>query len=556
MMRRILLGGALTAAFVLMSAGSALAAGKAVKIGTPFESGQPSVAVDSAGDSVIAWANTKDLAGATDFVQYCVIPVNGTGCSRSGSLTPADGGSHIDGVQTLVEGNTIVILADVYGTASSDTVDGTHYEPEQEWQSTDDGATFAIVNGGLSVASGTLNADTEPVGAVTVPGAGVLGYGWETAGGAPTFNAFPLSNPPECSDATNGCAAGFATLEPDTNPDTVTNGGGSFAADASGVMGVFFTDFTNGPLGCSGAKTVPFGTAYAYGSGVQSATNNYNISPGQPNSAWKVPVTLADCNVEYAAVDGGPSGFGILEDDELKGTVIYHRFINNTFITPTVTVSAAHGELDPAVSQDSEGGVYATYLSGGDGGPVSLSYSPDGGTTWSGPATLDTDSDGGIGDLTSNVNPGGQGWAAWSDNGSLYAQSFKLQDAIVPAVISNAATATKSAVKVGVTCAIVPCKVKLALTTTAKVETSASVARVLKKKPTFKTETFTIASDALTITKTSTVAVDAKLTKKGKKYLSGRHGHVRLKLTLSETIKGKTETTKRTLNVKLTELSK
>ena len=71
--------------------------------------------------------------------------------------------------------------------------------------------------------------------------------------------------------------------------------------------------------------------------------------------------------------------------------------------------------------------MYATYLSGGDGGPVALSYSADGGTSWSGPASLDTDSDGGIGDLTSNVNATGQGWAAWSDNGSVFAQSFRLR---------------------------------------------------------------------------------------------------------------------------------
>ena len=126
----------------------------------------------------------------------------------------------------------------------------------------------------------------------------------------------------------------------------------------------------------------------------------------------------------------------------------------------------------------------------------------------------------------------------------------------MPAVIANNATATKSAVKLGVTCAIVPCKVKLSLTATAKVATSASVARFLKQKPKFKIETFTIASDALTIKKTGSVAVDAKLTKRGKKYLSGRHGHVKLSLKLTETIKGKTETTKKTLSVKLTELSK
>ncbi len=98
---------------------SALAAGKPVNIGTPFESGQPAVAVDNAGDAVVAWANTKDLAGANNFVQYCVLPVGATTCSRSGNLIPADSGQYIDDVQVLDEGSTLVILADVYGTAGN-----------------------------------------------------------------------------------------------------------------------------------------------------------------------------------------------------------------------------------------------------------------------------------------------------------------------------------------------------------------------------------------------------------------------------------------------------
>ena len=91
-------------------------------------------------------------------------------------------------------------------------------------------------------------------------------------------------------------------------------------------MGVFDSLFTNGPLGCSQS----FGTAYVYGSGNQSATNNYNVSPGQPNSAWRVALAQADCNAEYSTVGGGPSGFGILEDDLGTGSVVYHRFDQGT----------------------------------------------------------------------------------------------------------------------------------------------------------------------------------------------------------------------------------
>ena len=41
------------------------------------------------------------------------------------------------------------------------------------------------IDGGKSVADGVIDADTEPLGAVILPGTGVLGYGWNTAGGSP-----------------------------------------------------------------------------------------------------------------------------------------------------------------------------------------------------------------------------------------------------------------------------------------------------------------------------------------------------------------------------------
>jgi hypothetical protein len=427
--------------------GSVLAALKAVKVGTPKESGAPAVAVDAAGNAIVAWADTADLHGASNFVQYCVLPVGASACTHSGSLTPADSATAIDDVQVLDDGGTLVILADVYGTAGPSAED---YQPEQEWQSTDDGAAFSIVDGGLSVSSGIIDADTGPLGAVITPGTNVLGYGWETADGPPTFNEFPLTSPPECS--LEGCAAGYATLEPASNPDQIGNGGGQFAAQSgsdSGVLGVFATDDTTGPFACSGAKTVPLGTAFAYASGAQSATNNYNASPGSAHSAWKVGATQADCNVEYPAVGGGPSGFGVLEDNELAGTTVYHPFdqASQAFDTPKVKV-AGNTMVDPAVSQDGAGGVYATYLNDGNDA-ISLSYSYNGGTTWSGPATLDANPDLGADDVTSSVNAAGQGWAAWTDGGSVYAESFTAQNSVPPPAHTTVSTSQASGTTTG-----------------------------------------------------------------------------------------------------------
>jgi hypothetical protein len=432
----------------LALAANALAvSGTQINVGTPFESGPPSVAVDSAGTAYIAWANQKDLAPVTtNIVQYCVLPANATGCSHAGNLIPADGGERIDGVHVLVEGSTIVVLADVFGTAGGSAQ---KYEPEQEWQSTDGGATFAIVDGGLSVASGILSADTEPVDAVTVPGTGTLGFGWVTAGDVPTFNAFPLSSPPECS--VEKCSAGFASLEPNTNPDVITNpAGADFASETGaspGILALFPTDFSNGPLGC----LVGFGTAYAYGSGEQSSTNNYNISPGTPNSAWRVAAAEADCDVEYSSVGGGPSGFGVLEDNAADTDIVYDRFdaATESFDTPEATIASSQGEQDPAVSQDGSGGVYTTFLLGGAGGPISLAYSGDGGTSWIGPAAINANTDGGASEVTSSVGPTGQGWAAWLDNGSVYAQQFVAADATTAPASTSLTTAQSSGATTG-----------------------------------------------------------------------------------------------------------
>jgi hypothetical protein len=478
-------------AIAALAAGSASAlSGKAINVGTPYESGQPAVAVDGSGSAYIAWANTDNSAGAPDYVQYCVVPVNGTGCKYSGSLYAADSAAYVDDVQVLIDGATVVILADVYGAAGESSGD---YAPEQEWQSTDGGASFTIVDGGLSVSDGIISADTGPLGAVVLPG-GDLGYGWDSAaaflpggGNPPTFNAFPLNSPTECSTAKcDGATVNdealplpFALLQSNADQDQVSNQAGAFAAQqgtatapplptapTGGVIGIFNTLFSNGNLGCSGSDS--FGLDYVYGTGAQSATNNYNLSPGTAGSAWKVPVTLGDCAVEYPAVAGGVSGFGVLEDNTDKSTVDYHAFDAATekFDGPRVTVLSGHGEQAAALSQDADGDIYGTYLLGGEGGPLELSYSPispgiDGhpgaaaGTAWSS-APLQSNSTNDVADPTSAVGASGQGWAVWTNNGSVFAQQFDAADAIVPseveAATASSATSTGSTVSITVSC--------------------------------------------------------------------------------------------------------
>jgi hypothetical protein len=551
--RRVCLSGGLAALAALALCGSALAAGKALNIATPFDIQPPgpSVAVDSAGNAIIAWANDKDLGGAPDLVQYCVVPASGTTCAHSGSLAAADSAGHIDAVRVLDDGGTLVLLADVFGAAGNNAGD---FTPEQEWQSADGGASWTQQTTGLSVSSGIIDADTEPADAVILPGTGVLGYGWVTAEGAPTFNAFPLTAPPECSTTT--CPAGFATLEPDTNPDQLGNPAQRHFASIStgplaGVMGVFDSLDTNGPLGCAQS----FGTAYVYGAGPQSATNNYNISPGQPNTAWRVPLTQADCDVEYSAVGGGPSGFGILEDNLGTSSVVYHRFdaATNKFDTPLATVNGTAGELYPAVNQDNSGNVYATYLLGGSLGKVELSYSADGGKTWAG-AALDSDTNGTINGINSSVNAKGKGWLTWLSNGSVFAQSFQASDAITPASVGGAATSNGSTVNLDVTCASFPCTVTITLTAPETVVVNAHTAALAAKKAKKgkkKTKIVTLGKGKFTITKSGAKKLSVKLSGAGKKFLAAKKGHVKINGLFAETEQKRTTQTKRTLTLTL-----
>jgi hypothetical protein len=313
--------------FAWTATASALS-GTAVNVGSPLAITGLSVGVDPSGTSYVAWANSKELPPvATDVVQYCVLPPGSSNCAHTGTLTPANGAAQIDSVQVLVDGTVVVILADVRGAKSND------YVPEQEWQSTDGGSSFTAVDGGRSVADGTINSSTFPLNAVVVPGTDALGYGWQTAGSEPpTFDEFPFTSPPECAVMTCAPDEAFATLAPASEPDQIGDAGGEFASELGtnpGVLGVFNINFASGNLACPVAPSdTNFGAAFVYGSGPQSPTNSYDIPPGQSDSAWKVPVTEAFCDSYPLAVAGGPSGFGVLEiaDPHRGGSTNYQRF--------------------------------------------------------------------------------------------------------------------------------------------------------------------------------------------------------------------------------------
>lgn len=524
--RRACLAWGVALSLTLALATNALAlSGTPVKLGEGQHFGPPAIAVTASGAAIVAWA---DEAAIPYTIKYCVLPVGASACTQTNTLTPAGGSNaHIDGVKVLVDGATIVLLADVYGA-------GEEYAPEQEWTSTDGGASFSVVSGGKSIAEGILNADTGPLNPVIVPGSNVLGYAWVTAAGPPTFAAFPLTSPPQCS-VQAGQTCPFATLQPE-GEHILSNEAGFFASQLGanpGVLGVYET------LAKPGCASGTFDTAYVYASGEQSATNNYNISPGTANSAWKVGLSPADCEVEYPAVGGGPSGFGVVEDNLAGHATVYHRFdqATNSFDTPSVTI-AQESEQSPSVSQDGAGGVYATYLAGFEG-EVRLAYSNNGGATWTGPATL---SAAGGSHLVSSVDAAGQGWATWSVGESVYAQPFVASDATLAPAIASGASSTGTTITITITCAVIPCTVTITITVT---ESGKAAAAGKKRHP----KAITLGSGRFTITSKGAHTLGVHLTKAGKRYLAAHHGRASAKLAVAEKLNGATSSSTQAIKI-------
>ena len=446
-------------------------------------------------------------------------------------------------MQVLDEGSTIVILADVYGTAGNMATD---YEPEQEWQSTDGGATWLEVNNGLSVTSGIINADTGPLSAVTVPGTGVLGYGWDTASGPPTFNAFPLSSPPECSATQpGGCPAGYATLEPDTNPDTLGNEAGHFASQTGaspGVMGVFDSLFTNGPLGCSQS----FGTAYVYGSGDQSADEQLQhlSRPAEQRLEGRAGAGRLQRGVldrrrraERLRNPGGQPRHGLRHlppfrpgNDALRHTRGDRRLRPRRASTAPSRRMATAGSTPPTSRAPAARSTCPT-------APTAARASP--------PAALNANSDGGAGNLSSAVNAAGQGWAAWTDNGSVFASSFQAVDAISSAKTSGGATSNGSTVTVNVTCAAFPCTVTIVLTAPETVVVHA--ASVAHKKRGSKT--LTLGKGTITIKTKGGKKLTFKLSGAARRLLEGKKGHFKVSALISTQIEHHTTKVTKTLTL-------
>jgi hypothetical protein len=595
-----------TALALICATNSWALSGTPINIGAAGDVGNaPAVAVSANGTAYIAWPNSNSAADENETIQYCTLPAGATKCEYSQTLTPVtliDRTSSVYGpnVQVLLDGTTVVLLANT-GNQAED------FGPVQEWTSTDGGATFNIVGAGHSVADnpyldhGPLNGTADLDSAVMLPGAGTsaLGIGWtdlsgdayeknETPG-TPEFSELPFASPPECS--TKSCSAPneAQSLQPaSTYPPAGDSLPAVFASQstsnpaasiAPGVLGLFSTTPETSNATCPGSALAAFGTAFVYGEGAQSPTNSYGISPGQKNSAWKVAYSPADCGVELPAVAGGPSGFGVVEEDTETDSLIYHSFDQKSmsFDAPERTIAPGDAELFASVSQDGSGGIYTTYEGLGptvNPEGIRLAYSANGGQTWTGPATLYSNPE--EAGLVSSVGTDGQGWASWHQEGSIYAQQFDSSDAtpttgttpisapvktptITPPAPANGTVSFTATVEANgrsvtltfaVTCkSASPCVITITVTAEEKSGSISFTASMKHKTTKHHPKTVTVATGTLTLTAGATHKLTLHLTKAGKKLLAADHGHLKTKVEVKDTSAGHTTKSSRSLTI-------
>ena len=440
------------AAHAAAGAGIARAAtGATVKIADGVYD-RPSVGVSVTGTAYIAWYTNAATGNA---VHYCVLPLHAVACQSTGELVVGDGMTNIDAVQVLADSEvpTVSILASVSGFP--DTI--------AEWQSTDGGATWPAVDNGLAVANAG-SGDDFPTGGVILPGLSdtQLGFGWQTVGGAPTFDAFPTSSPPACSPS-SPCP--FATLAPSSEPDQVSNTDGSIAASSDprlGVLAVYSTQATTGALGCRGDGE---GLGFVYGNGLPSPTNSYSVSPGQPGSAWQAPVARAECNLSApfsTTAGGGLSSLGIIATDADDTETFYQPFHPATrSFGPKVEI-VDHHESYPSLTGVANGSslLVATFADSSTGA-IEMAASPDGGITWNPPVALDSSE--GDTEPDSSIDDGGKGAVAWLNDHALFAKSFDGQTIVPSATAGSTATASGSTMAITVHCSAA-CTITISIT--------------------------------------------------------------------------------------------
>lgn len=427
-LRRTLIGFLVASALALALAARAEAISKPIRIGanTSGLPSQPAVAVDSAGNAYIVWDNqiaTGSRPADTE-LNFCKLAVGATNCAPVELSVPDPSGAQFfDPPSVLVQGSNVWVFEEVDGAANQelDGMDG--------WLSTDGGATFTQLPFSIS---NTQVGDTEgtgPMPLIPLLG-GNVGFGYVSAIQNPLFQANSLTSPKDYSAATSPTPPA-ASLNPSPNNYVVGNLGGEFASQLRGTAGILgaFQLIEAGPCPTTD------GLVYTYAPLSTKTTNGeLNTTTGLAGSPW-TPLRGITCNAEFPAVTSGPDGLGVLATNDASLSaekVQFRRFTPPSLWSAPVTVADDAG-LDPTVSQDGAGGMYATFVNNDHG--LQFAYSSDGGAAWFGPVTLfGIENDTAPGSIASAVGTAGQGWAVYAVQGAEYAQPFVAADALPPAI--------------------------------------------------------------------------------------------------------------------------
>jgi hypothetical protein len=281
----------------------------------------------------------------------------------------------------ILSGGKPAVLCNIYG-ATAANVDPSGYSNVSEgviaWSATAAGGSFAIDNGGTLLADDSDGADRGGDGAAAFNGSDIA-----VAGDAPpfgnSFTAFSLTTPAPASTVEMAPTTEYGFEE------GTDSGQLAVAADSPSFIAVAVGGYEGRPSGC------PSGTAYATGFGSQVGTESAFQTTNWA-SGYFTPIS---CDAEAPVISDGASGIGVLEDEGpgLSGAGsdgIYYRPFSITTKTfsgsPALVSDETSQTLDGAdglsVSQDSTGGIYASWT---DGRGLTLAYSPNGGTSWTSP---------------------------------------------------------------------------------------------------------------------------------------------------------------------------
>jgi hypothetical protein len=417
---RFLVRCVVTGTMMLGFATGAQALSRPIAIGSnaPSLPSTPAVAVDAAGVAYVAWLSSS----ADTVLDFCKIAGGATGCNRVALPVPDPShAQYFDPPSVLVSGTTVRVFETVDGAADQN-LDGMY-----EWVSTDGGSTFSPFPYALSYTAIGDTAGTGPMPVVPLF-ANNVGFGYVAADGNAVFQANSLTAPQNYSPGAyppTSPPPPFARLDPSPNDYVVGNLGGEIVSQLTGTTGLLGVFQLLEAGGCPSNG----GLVFTYAA-IDSATSNaaLDTSPG-PGSPWS-PLARVQCDAENPALTSGPGGLGFLYTNDASTATQFRRFTAPATFGPATTV-ARGAALEPTLTQDGTGGLYATWLTNGIG--LRLAYSRDGGNGWFGPRTLFADKDGlaGLDSVASATNAAGQGWAAYASNGTEYAQPFVAADADV-----------------------------------------------------------------------------------------------------------------------------